>query len=291
MHQVREPLELGPAPGVGLVEVDPGAEEVATRQGVDLAAHALTVRALRLELVAEEEAEGGRCGARCGGEAAQLVAVAALEALDEAEVEVARVTGLPGPAAHLLGHLGVLARGDDVALARLVGQGDAQPLERGGDGGEAGRDRRHGLLALGGHEVEDAADLVQRAPEHRDARAVDAGLLELDLEPGAFEEGVAGSGLAVVDGDGRLDRRHRRAGQCLAGVEPGRRVVGHLVLVAGHPDRGGGQRVEGAEVVDVGVADGIDGTFAHAATLVPPGDSPAPARRHPGRVSPRSRGR
>ena len=78
---------------------------------------------------------------------------------------------------------------------------------------------------------------------------------------------LAGRGLAVVDRRRRLHRCHRCAGERLAGVEPGRGVVGHLVLVTGHPDRGGGQRVEGAEVVDVGVAEGIDGTFAHAATL------------------------
>ena len=39
-HLVREPLQLLPAPGVGLLEVDRGAEEVAGREGVVLAADA-----------------------------------------------------------------------------------------------------------------------------------------------------------------------------------------------------------------------------------------------------------
>ena len=45
VHQVGQPLQLGPAPGVGLVEVDLGAEEVAAGQRVDLPPDALACSA------------------------------------------------------------------------------------------------------------------------------------------------------------------------------------------------------------------------------------------------------
>src|SRR4029079_1259558 len=105
---------------------------------------------------------------------------------------------------------------------------------------------------------------VERAPQHRHARAVDARLLQLDLQPGPLEERVPGRGLAVVDRGRGLDGGARAPGQRLAGVEAGGGEVGQLVLVPGHPDRGGGQRVEGAVVVDGGVAEGVDGAFGHA---------------------------
>ena len=277
VHQVGQPLQLGPAPGVGLVEVDLRAEEVAARERVDLPPDPLALRALRLELVGEVQPERRGGGARGTRQGSQLGAVAALQAVDEAEVEVARLAGLPGPAAHLLGHLGVLPRRDDVALARLVGERHAQALEGGGYAGQAGRDGRDGLRALGRHQVEDPADLVQGAPQHRHARAVDARLLQLDLQPGPLEERVLRRRLAVVDGGRGLDGGDRAPGQCLAGVEAGGGEVGQLVLVPGHPDRGGGQRVEGAEVLDVGVAEGVDPAlvqegFGHAGDPMPSPD-------------------
>ena len=59
LHLVLDAPQLLPAPGVGLLEVHPGAEEVAGGQLVVLAAHRVVVPALRRHLVGEEAAERG----------------------------------------------------------------------------------------------------------------------------------------------------------------------------------------------------------------------------------------
>ena len=260
VHQVGQPLQLGPAPGVGLVEVDLGAEEVAARERVDLAADPLALRALRLELVAEEQPERRGGGAR--GTRQRLAA-----RRGRRPAGGRRGRGRSRPPRRSARSSGAPARPPrrTAGPRRRCPCGPRRractrrPSSAAGTAGQAGRDGRDGLLALGRHQVEDPADLVQGAPQHRHARAVDARLLQLDLQPGPLEEGVPGRRLAVVDRASRPRRRATaRRGQRLAGVEAGGGEVGQLVLVPGHPDRGGGQRVEGAEVLDVGVAEGVD---------------------------------
>ena len=171
-------------------------------------------------------------------------------ALDQPGEEVAALAGLAGPAPDLLDDLGVLRGRGHAAAGRLGGQGDAVALDGARDGREAGVDELVGRRALGRHQVEDLADAVQRAVDHRHHAARDAGVLHLELEAVALQERVAGRGLAVVDGGGRLHRLDRTADQVDAGVVAGRRVVRQAVVVPGDAVVGRGDRVEGAVVLD-----------------------------------------
>ena len=182
--------------------------------------------------------------------------------------EVAALALLAGPVADLRRDVGVLAAGDDAAAGRLLGEGTAVAGEHAGDGGEPGVDVGPGLLALGRHQVEGLAHVVERAGDDAELGAGEARVGELLLQPQPLEERVAGHRLALVDRLGRPGRREGLAVELLAGREPVGREVGQLVVVAGDPGVRRHDRVEGGVLLDEALADGVDCSFAgHRASL------------------------
>ena len=206
VHQVGQPLQLGPAPGVGLVEVDLGAEEVAARERVDLPPDPLALRALRLELVGEEQPERRGGGARGTRQGSQLGAVADLAAGRRGRGRSRRASPVCPVQRRTCSATSAYCR----AATTLPLRASSDSVTRRPSRAAGTPDRRDAMaatasVALGRHQVEDPADLVQRAPQHRHARAVDARFLQLDLQPGPLEERVPRRGLAVVDRGRGLD--------------------------------------------------------------------------------------
>ena len=195
---------------------------------------------------------------------------------DQAEEEVLAAL-LPGPAAHLLGDGRELALGCDVAVGRGLAEGRAVAVQRGRDGREPGADVGPRLLALGRHQVEDRADLVQPAGDHRHLGLRHAGLVQLDLEAEPLEEGVLGDLLPLVDGGRGGGVRERASGQVRARGVPVGGEVGEHVVVAGETEVRRGDRVEGGVVVDETLCDGVDRAGGglvvgrHSRTLDPTG--------------------
>ena len=213
-HLVVEPLQLLPAPGVRLLEVHRGAEEVAAAQGVLVTADRLALAAERSELVTDEPTELGERragGVRTAGQVVgqRAVGVQATHQL----VEQVGATVLGRPPADLGRDLAELSPGGDLAPLGGVAQRLLVPLQRRGHGGQPLGDVALRLLALGRHQVEDAADVLQRPGGHRHLAGRDAGLGHLDLEAEPLDEGVLGQLLALVDRARRLARRPALAGR------------------------------------------------------------------------------
>jgi hypothetical protein len=149
-------------------------------------------------------------------------------------------------------------------MAGVGGGGQALPeaVEGLREGGEPGVDVAPRLLALGVHQVEGGAHVVQGARDHREVRLRHVGVVHLDLEAEPLEERLLRHLLALV---GRLCVERGRMGS--PGELLARRValggeVGQPVLVSGDAEVGRGHRVERAVVVDVGVGDRVDGAGA-----------------------------
>ena len=171
-HVVVEPLELLPAPGVGLLEVDGGAEELARRQRVALPPGGLLVATARRQLVSSQRprsayaalAAPARCrparrAARSGASATRLAKKSPLEP----SWPVQRRTW-PAISAYCRFATTCPAVG-------LLGQGRAVAGHRRGDAGQPGGDVVPALLGVGGHQVERLADRVRPAADHRDLGA------------------------------------------------------------------------------------------------------------------------
>ena len=163
-----------PAPRVGLVEVDLGAEEVAGVARVLLAADRLLVASARGELLLQERRELGVGRARLdrmlgevGLERGRYVGCLG-DLLGEHARHVAAAAGPAGPGADLAGRLEHLPARADVAVVGLVEQGGAVVGQRLRHRAQPGRDRGPVLGRLGRHQVEGAADPVHGAVDDVD---------------------------------------------------------------------------------------------------------------------------
>ena len=169
-HLVLDAPELVEGPGVGLLEVDRRAEEVARAQGVRLAANGVLVPAsggeLRLETSGRRRRPRHSPPARAGRGWRAARATSDLAA--RSTKKLPPVALLAGPVPHLRGDRAELALRRHVAVVGLLGQRRAVPVQGRGDRCETGVDVRPRLLAVRGHQVEDRAHLVQPAGQDRD---------------------------------------------------------------------------------------------------------------------------
>ncbi len=282
-HLGLDAVQLLPAPRVGLVEVDLGAEEVAGVARVLLAADRLLVAPARGQLLLQERRELGvgrarldrvlrQVGLERGGYVGGLG-----DLLGE---HVACAAGPPGPGADLAGRLEHLAARADVTVVGLVEQGGAVVGQRLRHRAHPGRDRSPVVGRLGRHQVEGAADPVHGAVDDVDPRLGLVRVVQRELSVGPLEERALSHPLAVV---GRRRPQHLGAGpaqQLLARGVAVRREVGQPVLVAGDAgerrhDRVGRSHVDDEALGDlVGLADGCGRRLlGHGSNLSPRSDS------------------
>ena len=263
-HVVGEPLELLPAPGVGLLEVDGGAEEVARLERVVVAPDGVPLPGVGEHLALEEAGHllqrlvGGR---RVAGQVVTEGGYVA--ARGELAEDVAALAGAAGPRADLGDHLAVLPGGADAPGRGLLRQGGAVAREGVGEGLQPRRDGCPVGLGPGRHQVEDLPGAVERALEDVELRAAQTGVGDLDVEADPLEERVAGDLLPHVHGSGGAHVGERAAGQLLPGREAVGGPVRQPVLVAVDADERRGDRVEGSVVLDESVGDLIDASGCH----------------------------
>jgi hypothetical protein len=257
-HLRLDAVELLPAPGVGLLEVDPGAHEVPRGQLVAVPPDGVALPPERQQLLGQEPAEAGDRLGRLGRMPLELGPQRTVgRGVDECR-EDARCRRLAGPPADLGGHLGVLpARRDQPEACRLE-QGAAVAGERLRDRREPRVDGAPPLLGGGVHEIEAAAQVVEPTGDHRDLELGDPGLGELQLEPQPLEEGVLGSGLPVVDGRGLAGPRQGTPDQLPPLGEAVGGEVGEAVLVARDAVLRRSHRVQGGVLLDEGIGDRVD---------------------------------
>ena len=286
-HLVLDAAQLLPAPGVGLLEVDGGAEEVARAERVALAADGVLVPAPR---GAARRRASGRTPRRRRWRRVRVSA----RARSRAAVDVGRgrpgreevvAALLPGPAAHLLGDRG--RAGAWRTTWPVVGR-----LRRGSRGsrpawpGRRPAGRRCWTQASSPsvrHQVEDATrtscsplaitetcDCGTRASyssTSSPSRSRNASWATCSRS----STGVGGRGVARSARRVRPRARRSRRGR-------GRSAV----LVAGEAQEGRGDRVEGGEVVDEPLRDGVDGRAVGGCRRSRRNPSPTP-RARPGR--------
>ena len=125
-------------------------------------------------------------------------------------------------------------------------------------------DSRPVVLGGGGHQVEHAAQALQRGGEVVEVGVLFARVVEFEVEREALDHGGLGDLVDGVDGFGGLHLAQRLAGRVGDGAEALRGEVVDRSLVARHPDRGRGEGTEGGDRVDIGVGDRVEGRcFAH----------------------------
>ncbi len=190
-----------------------------------------------------------------------------VQAVDQLPEQVGPAV-LAGPPADLRGHLAELAAGGHLAAVRGLQQRLAVLRQGLRHGREPGADVALGLLAVGGHQVEDAAHVLHRSGGDRDLAGDDARVVHLDLQAEALDERLLGDPLALVDRRRRADAGQDLPVQLGPLGETGGREVGQPVVVAGDAGVRRHHRVEGGGFFDVAVGQGVDRAFgAHAVTL------------------------
>ncbi len=262
-HLGFEPGQFLEAPGVRLVQVDLGAQEVLGGERVPVPADGLLLcgraapsrcrRNVANSLVAAAAAvrSRGQLRAKCLGHA-----VGRDHPLDEAGVEVVAV--LVGPDVALLGDLEHLVPGRDVTGLGRLPDGDLILLERDRDGGEPGGDVLRRAIAFQRHQVEDAPHIVQPAGDHVHLAGGLASVVARHRQPETFLHRLLDHSLLLVGRRDGVEFGHRPPVEFGLGGVPLRREVGHLVVVTRDADVGGAERAERSPLFDVLVCDVID---------------------------------
>jgi hypothetical protein len=255
-------VELLEAPGVGLVEVDGGAEEEAGGELVVLPTGRLVGAAPGREVVAQEAGQfpGGRRGRLSGVvELTPQVAVGR-KAAGEPPVEV--IAARVGPGLELLGRLDDLGGGADVAgvgrreqRALVLLDGPGEPVHPGGDVG-------HRLLAVGGHQVEGRTRLVEGAGDHVDLARDLARVVALEPEAQPLLHGGLGHPLGLgLGNDGAQGGEGPPLQVGFGRVALGGEIV-ELGVVADDAHHRGVHRAQGGPVFDVLVGEIVDSSHA-----------------------------
>ena len=285
-HLVLEALELLEAPGVGLVQVDLGAEEVARAEGVPLAADGVLVAAARAR--ARRRGTGRTSAIGVAGRAGRCRSRSPRSAVDVGPRRPGRGRSCRrppvGPAAHCSATASSCRLAATWPASAACGRAwRGSPRGRPGSP-RAGRRCWPGLLALGRHQVEHRADLVQPAGDHGDL-----GLRRRRASSSSTSRPSRSSMASLAtcsrSSAGRRRRWRRPApGGSARRARRSRRGRGRSARRRGrHADVGGGDRVEGGAVVDVAVGDGVDG--AGGGGVVGHAEHPSPASRVGRRVS------
>jgi hypothetical protein len=91
----------------------------------------------------------------------------------------------------------------------------------------------------------------------------------LEVEPEPLLHHRLGHPLPVVGRLHGVEAGQRPPHQLLGAGDAGRRQVPQLVVVAGDAEVGGGDGLEGAQLLDVAVGDGGDGVSSHVPPVCP----------------------
>ena len=255
-HLCADTVDLVPAPGICLAQVQ-FAAVVGTRvAGVPLLADGVVLGRARQVLLPQEAAEGAVALGRGAGGVVEVasqppgepIAGAPHELIEEAATPVA------GPRLALLQaglHLPLGRRStrfetgfERRAIARERLWQTRQPP---GDGRPVG-------FALGGHQVERAADALHRRGQHVHAREVVARLVQLRVDGECFAHHLAQDAVAFGFEGRRLQVRERVPREPVAQLEALDRVVRQFVLVPGDTEVGGGDGIERGQRFDVRVS-------------------------------------
>ena len=233
-HLVGDAREFVLTPAVGLLEVDPCAEELAAVQRIPLTPHPVVLGRARQQFVAQPRPCVGVGPRGERGSLAHLVLHRAgiattLDggALSERE-EVPVASAVLG--ALLAAAFDLALRRDD-ALRRGVIERREPAVERLGDGAQPVRDRLPVLVAVGRHEVEGVAHHLQRRRDDVEVGEVVAGVVDLLGELEALLQRGERHGVDVVLRRRGAQRRQRRATQIGRGrVAVGGEVVEQMIL-------------------------------------------------------------
>ncbi len=138
---------------------------------------------------------------------------------------------------------GLAPRGHDAASDPGI-EGLAQPVERVGDRGDAGRDRLPVVVGGARHEIEAEAYLRHRAADDAERAQLLVGLGELHADLEVARERLGRDPLRVVTRMLVRELVQRRACVVQTLRDPVGRVVGELGIVPGDPLEGRSDRVE-----------------------------------------------
>ncbi len=201
------------APGVRLVEVDRRAEEVAARPA--RSAPGRRPRFSRPRGASSVARNRPNSAIAAVAAAARRASSAPQRAVRAAAARPARGRSCRRPSrpvqtSHCLATSTSWPAGGHVAgVGRLAaGSSGSRPARR--DRGEPGGDVRPGVVAVGRHQVEDQADLVQPAGDHVDLGLRHPGVVHLELEAEPLVHRLLGDLLALVE-PGVAARRGRPA--------------------------------------------------------------------------------
>ena len=253
-----------PAPFVGLVQVDDGAQELPAESLVALAPDGVGPARFRQDLLGEEVGEAGVAPPGDGGGLAQLGgqggregrAVGGGGAVDERRVGA---RGLAGLVAGLGDRRPDLAAGGDVAARARQAQAPGVLVQRPGDGAQGGGEVVPVLLGGGGQVVEAVAQGLDGAVDVVEGAQVLAGVGEVQAHTQALAHGGDGDAVDVV---GRLDAVQLAQGgavQVVSGGQALRRVVVELAAPARQAVVDGELRGELGQAGHVALGDRVDG--------------------------------
>ena len=302
-HLALQALHLGEAVGVRVVQVEVRTGGGAGRDGVPLGAHGIG-GALGAGGVAGQERAGlAQRTARRRGAGVQVGAQGVRAGLGQGGEPAG--PAIAGPAGQLLGHRGRLERRREQPAPRALLQGGGPPGQAARQGSHPAGQRGPVLLGGRGHHRERRAHLVHRRADvaHRPQVLArrgggQGGGQPLAQQPGAAAlvavslGGLGGPGtvtaiLAATLRHGGVQVGQGGPGQVVQRRPPVGGEVGQAVLVGHRAQRGGGQRVQVHQGVDVGVGDGAGrGGGGHPPIIAvgraradPPPPMPSPSRR------------
>ena len=268
-HLGLDPGQFGEAPGVRLLQVHRGTEEVTGREPVPVPPDGLLVPAERRQLLAEEPAVvgGGVAGGvrralEIGSERPAHPAVGD-DPARESGPEVVLVRVDPGVA--LFGDLEHLVAGGDVPVRGRLQQRRPGLGERGRHRREPVGHRRCGLFAVGRHQVEHRPYGVQRTGDDVHLAGGGAGVVHLEVQAEPLLHRLLGYPLRLVGRGDRVDLGQGPSIQFGQGGVALRGELGKPVVVAGDTDKRRANRVEFGPLVDVAVSDRVD--VSHEARL------------------------
>ncbi len=232
VHLRLEPEYLAPSPGVGLVEIDRRAEELARRERVPVAADSVVIRRQRQQISLKEPAELCRRRGGSFGSAGQVRKHRARRAgaADQPGVETPvwrrPVRALPRA-------LDDLAARRNVSLARSFGVGALQVRVSSRDSRHTRREIAVRFIAFDRHQVEDLAHALDPAGNDIQIAGRLARVVQLDSQAEPLQHRGARRVLALGARLGLGQGRDRRPVQLSARGETRRAQVGHLVVMAG----------------------------------------------------------
>ena len=256
--------EFFPAPLVGFFEVEDESVEVAGGAPVAVGADGVALGCTGQVGVTEPV---GELSVGAGGVARAVVEVVlqrwVLLRAFCGEVVKEAVGG--GPDAGLFDQAAHLTLGSAELGVESGGERCAVLVKRLGDGAHAGGDLRPVLVGIAGHEVENAAGVLEGRGDDVEGAEVVVGFVAFALGVEALEHHIAGDAVAVVFGLGAFQVAAGGFAQGGARVAAVGREVGQLRLRPRQPKAGGEVGVQRGEGADVGVGD--VGDLCHAGMI------------------------